>query len=110
MRKIKTGDKVVVIAGKSKGLKGTVLKVIDDVRKGLRVVVEGANIKKKHQKANPNMQIAGGIISKEAPMDASNVALVNPATEKADRVGFKVLESGEKVRYFKSNGEVVANG
>ena len=110
MRKIRKGDKVVVTTGKSKGVQGTVLKVVVSAKKGLRVIVEGANMKKKHQKANPNMQIAGGIITKEAPIDVSNVALVNPQTGKADRVGFRVLEDGSKVRFFKSNGEVVANG
>ncbi|MBT4962589.1 MAG: 50S ribosomal protein L24 [Francisellaceae bacterium] len=110
MRKIRKGDKVIVIAGKSKGLKGTVLNIVDDVRKGLRIFVEGANLKKKHQKPNPNLQIAGGIIEKEAPVDISNIALLNPETGKADKVGFKVLEDGTKVRCFKSNGEVVTNG
>jgi len=103
MRKIKKGDDVVVITGKDKGKRGTVLRVVDEKR----VVVESVNTVKKHQKPNPNAGVAGGIIEKEMPMDLSNVMLFNPATGKGDRVGFKVLEDGRKVRFFKSNGEVV---
>jgi len=102
MRKIKKGDQVVVLTGKDKGKQGTVLRVIDE-----KVVVENINMVKKHTKANPNKGEQGGILDKEMPIDASNVAIYNPATGKADRVGTKILEDGRKVRYFKSNGEVV---
>lgn len=103
MRKIKKGDDVIVITGKDKGRRGTVLRVIDDAH----LLVEGANKVKKHQKPNPMKNVTGGIVEKEMPIDVSNVALFNPATKKADRVGFKVLEDGRKVRVFRSNGEVV---
>jgi len=103
MRKIRKGDEVIVIAGRDKGNRGTVLRVRDDDR----VVVEGVNMVKKHQKGNPMQNTAGGIVEKEAPLQVSNVALYNPITKKADRVGFRVLEDGRKVRFFKSNGEVV---
>jgi large subunit ribosomal protein L24 len=102
MSKIKKGDDVIVIAGKDKGKRGTVL----EVQTG-RVVVENINMVKRHTKANPAAGESGGIVEKEMPLDVSNVALFNPATNKADRVGFKVLEDGRKVRYFKSNDEVV---
>ncbi|MEJ1355647.1 MAG: 50S ribosomal protein L24 [Candidatus Sedimenticola sp. (ex Thyasira tokunagai)] len=102
MRKIKKGDLVVVIAGKDKGKQGTVLQVIDD-----KVVVENINIVKKHTKPNPVKGDQGGILDKEMPMDASNVAIYNSTSGKADRVGVKSLDDGRKVRYFKSNGEVV---
>ena len=100
--KIRKGDDVIVIAGKDKGKRGTVLSVTDE-----RVVVENINLAKKHMKPNPNKGEQGGIVDKEMPMAVSNVALYNPATDKGDRVGFKVLEDGRKVRVFKSNGEVV---
>ncbi len=103
MRKIRKGDDVIVLTGKDKGRRGTVLRVVDDER----VVVEGVNKVKKHQKPNPLRGEAGGIVEKEMPIHVSNVALFNPVTQKADRVGFKVLEDGRKVRFFKSNGEVV---
>lgn len=103
MRKIKKGDQVVVLAGKDKGKQGTVLRVIDDQK----VVVENINMVKKHAKGNPMKGEPGGILDKEMPMDISNVAIFNPTTGKADRVGFKILEDGRKVRYFKSNDEVV---
>jgi large subunit ribosomal protein L24 len=103
MRKIKKGDDVIVLTGKDKGRRGTVLRVVDDAR----LVVEGVNKVKKHQKPNPMAGAAGGIVEKEMPIQVSNVALFNPATQKADRVGFKMLEDGRKVRFFKSNGEVV---
>ena len=103
MRKIKKGDQVVVLTGKDQGKKGTVVRVVDNDR----VVVENINMVKRHTKANPNKGVAGGILDKEMPLHISNVALFNPATEKGDRVGFKVLEDGRKVRFFKSNGEVV---
>ena len=103
MRRIKKGDEVIVITGKDKGRRGTVSSVMDDGR----VLVENINVVKKHTKGNPNAGVAGGIIDKEMPIDASNVMLFNPATDKGDRVGFKVLEDGRKVRYFKSNDEVI---
>ena len=103
MQKIHRGDDVIVIAGKDKGRRGTVLKVLDDQR----VVVESINIAKRHQKPNPNAGIAGGIVDREMPIDISNVMLFNPVTNKGDRVGFKILKDNKKVRYFKSNGEVV---
>ena len=103
MRKIRKGDKVVVLAGKDKGKQGGVSRVLPDDRG----VVEGVNMVKKHTRPNPQKGITGGILDKEAPLHISNVALVNPITGKADRVGFKTLEDGRKVRFFKSNGEVV---
>lgn len=101
-QRIRKGDDVIVIAGKDKGKRGTVLSVSDG-----RVLVENINLAKKHVKPNPNVGEPGGIVDKEMPMDISNVALFNPATDKGDRVGFKTLEDGRKVRVFKSNGEVV---
>ena len=103
MNRIRKGDQVVVISGKDKGRQGTVLNVSADDR----VIVEAVNMAKKHAKANPMQGVEGGIIEKEMPLDISNVMLFNPMTNKGDRVGFKVLEDGRKVRYFKSNGEVV---
>ncbi len=103
MRKIKKGDDVVVLTGKDKGRRGTVLRVQPD----LKLLVEGVNKVKKHAKPNPMQNAPGGIIEKEMPIQSSNVALFNPVTQKADRVGIKVLEDGRKVRFFKSNGEVV---
>ncbi len=103
MRKIRKGDDVIVIAGKEKGKRGTVIAV----RRDGRVLVQNVNMVKKHQKPNPVRGIPGGIIEKEAPIHISNVALFNPATGRADRVGIKTLEDGRKVRYFKSTGEVV---
>ncbi|MFT4652997.1 MAG: large subunit ribosomal protein L24 [Kangiellaceae bacterium] len=102
-RKIRRDDEIVVLAGKDKGKQGKVLRVVvsDD-----RVYVEGVNIVKKHQKANPQANEPGGIIDKEASIHVSNIALVNPATGKADRVGFRV-EDEKKVRFFKSNGDLV---
>lgn len=101
--KIKKGDQVVVITGRDKGKKGEVLKVLPDEN---RVVVSGVNMAKRHQKPSATGQ--GGIISKEATINVSNVALVDPKTGKASRVGFKFLENGEKVRVAKKSGEVVA--
>ena len=101
-RKIKKGDQVVVLAGKDKGKQGTVLRVL-----GETVVVENINMVKKHTKANPMQGEPRGILDKEMPIQASNVAIFNPTTGKTDRVGMKTLEDGRKVRYFKSNGEVV---
>ncbi|MCF6355060.1 MAG: 50S ribosomal protein L24 [Candidatus Polarisedimenticolaceae bacterium] len=103
MRKIKKGDQVIVLAGKDQGKRGTVVRVTNDDR----IVVENINMVKRHTKANPNKGVTGGILDKEMPLHISNVALFNPVTEKGDRVGFKVLEDGRKVRFFKSNGEVV---
>jgi large subunit ribosomal protein L24 len=103
MRKIRKGDDVVVLAGRDKGKRGTVLKVVD----AEHVLVEGANKVKKHLRPNPMKGVTGGIIDKEMPLHVSNVALFNPGTKKADRVGIKVLEDGRRVRFFKSNGEVV---
>ena len=102
MNKIRKGDEVAVLTGKDKGKRGTVLRVDGDV-----VVVEGINRVKKHVRPNPMKGEVGGIVEKEMPIQASNVAVFNSATQKADRVGFKVLEGGRKVRVFKSNGEVV---
>jgi large subunit ribosomal protein L24 len=101
-RRIRKGDDVIVIAGKDKGKRGTVLSVTDE-----RVLVENINLAKKHVKPNPNKGEQGGIVDKEMPLHISNVALFNPATDKGDRVGFKTLDDGRKVRVFKSNGEVV---
>lgn len=102
-QKIRKGDDVIVIAGKDKGKRGTVLSVQGDDR----VVVENINLAKKHVKPNPNKGEQGGILDKEMPLHVSNVALYNPAADKGDRVGFKTLDDGRKVRVFKSNGEVV---
>lgn len=104
MQKIKKGDDVIVITGKDKGKRGTVSRVMLDVD---RVLVDGINMVKKHQKPNPAAGAPGGIIDKEMPMAISNVALFNAATGKADRVGIKQLDDGRKVRFFKSNGEVL---
>ena len=103
MRKIKKGDDVIVLTGKDRGKRGTVLKIVD----AEHVLVEGANKVKKHQRPNPMKGLSGGIIDKEMPLHVSNVGLFNAATKKADRVGIKVLEDGRRVRFFKSNGEVV---
>ena len=101
--KIRRDDEVVVLAGKDKGKQGKVLKVLiaDD-----RLIIEGVNLVKKHTKPNPQLGVAGGIVEKEASIHVSNVAIVNPATGKADRVGFR-FEDEKKVRFFKSNGELV---
>ncbi len=103
MEKIRKGDDVVVITGKDKGKRGTVLVRVD----AERVIVEGVNRAKKHVKPNPVKGEVGGIVDKDMPIHISNVALFNPATQKADRVGFKVLDDGRKVRVFRSNGEQV---
>ena len=103
MRKIRSNDEVVVITGKDKGRRGKVIQVLANGQ----VLVQGINRVKKHVKPNPNAGVQGGIVEKEMPMDSSNVMLVNPATGKGDRVGFKLLEDGKKVRVFKSNGERV---
>lgn len=104
MNKIRKGDDVVILAGKDKGKRGVVLRVLDDEDK---VVVENVNMVKRHTKGNPMQGTPGGIIEKEMPIHVSNVALWNSVTNKPDRVGFKKLEDGRKVRYFKSNDEVV---
>lgn len=102
MRKLKKDDQVIVITGKDKGKRGSIQQVLDDNR----VVVAGVNVIKKHTKSNPQAGIQGGIIEREAPIDASNVAIYNPKTSKADRVGFKE-QDGKKVRVYKSNGDVI---
>ena len=103
MRKIRKGDSVVVTAGREKGRTGTVVAVKADGR----VLVENVNMVRKHQKPNPARGVQGGIVQREASLHASNVALLNPATKKADRVGVRSLKDGRKVRFFKSNGELV---
>jgi large subunit ribosomal protein L24 len=102
MKKIRKGDEVVVIAGRDKGRRGTVVKVLDG-----KVIVENINVVKRHTRPNPARNVPGGIVEKEAPIDVSNVMLWNPVTKKGDRVGFRTLADGRKVRYFKSNNEVV---
>lgn len=102
MLKIKRNDEVIVIAGKDKGKRGKVQKVRADGK----VIVSGVNMIKKHQRANPNLGQPGGIIEKEAALDASNVAIFNPESQKADRVGFRI-ESGQKLRFFKSNNALI---
>ncbi len=103
MQRIKKGDEVVVVAGRDKGKRGTVLRRVD----AEHVLVEGVNRAKKHQRPNPMKNITGGIVDKDMPIHISNVALYNPATQKADRVGFKTLADGRKVRVYRSNGEQV---
>ena len=104
MKKIRKGDRVSILSGCDKGKQGDIIRVVDNGRK---VLVQGINIIKKHTKPNPQLGTAGGIIEKEAPIFLSKVGLYNPATKKPDTVGFRTLEDGKKVRYFKSNGEVV---
>lgn len=103
MQKIKQGDEIIVVVGKDKGKLGKVSKVLEDNK----LLVEGINLVKKHQRGNPNLGISGGIVDKNMPIDISNVALFNPKTKKADRVGFRILDDGKKVRYFKSTNEIV---
>ena len=103
MKRLRKGDQVIVISGKDKGRQGTILKVMADDR----VLVESINMVKKHTKPNPMQGVEGGIVEKEMPLHVSNVMIFNPVTNKGDRVGFKLLEDDRKVRYFKSNGEVV---
>jgi len=103
MNRIRQGDEVVVIAGKDKSRRGSVIRVYDDDR----VLVEGINVARKHQKPNPNAGVPGGIIEKEMPIDISNVMIYNPTAGKGDRVGIRSLADGRKVRYFKSNDEVL---
>src|SRR6266436_47448 len=102
MQKIRKGDMVVVTTGREKGKRGTVLRILTD-----KVLIEGVNRVKKHQRPNPVKGQTGGIIDKDMPIDISNVALFNPQTKKADRIGFKQMEDERKVRVFKSNGEMV---
>jgi large subunit ribosomal protein L24 len=103
MRKFRKGDQVVVLTGRDKGRQGAVIRVLDDDQ----LIVEGINMVKRHQRPNPQAGKQGGIQSKEMPMHVSKVAIWNPATKKADRVGFKVLADGKKVRRFSSNGEML---
>jgi large subunit ribosomal protein L24 len=103
MRKLKKGDNVVVITGRDKGKRGDVARVVD----ALHVVVNGINTVKRHTRPNPLKNQPGGIVTKELPIHVSNVAIWNPVTQKADRVGFRTLEDGRKVRFFKSNGEQI---
>ena len=103
--KIRTNDEVIVITGKDKGKTGKVTRVLTSEH---RVLVEGINVKKKHQKPNPNLGVQGGIVDIEAPIDVSNVAIYNPDTKKADRVGFRI-EDGKKVRFFKSNDKIISS-
>jgi large subunit ribosomal protein L24 len=102
MNRIRKGDQVIVIAGADKGKKGEVVRVAGD-----RVVVQNINIVKRHTKPNPQANVAGGIVEKEAPIHISNVMLLNSATGKGERIGFKVLENGRKVRVFRSSGEAI---
>lgn len=103
MRRIKQGDEIVVITGKDKGKRGKVVRMLGEEK----VVVENINLVKRHTRPNPARNSPGGILEKEMPLHISNVALYNPVTGKADRIGFRMLENGKKVRYFKSNNEVV---
>ena len=103
MRKIKRGDEIVVITGKDKGKRGKV----EELLANNRLIVNGVQMVKKHQKPNPQMGQSGGIIPRESPIQISNIAIFNKTTEKADRIGFKILEDGKKIRIFKSNGEAV---
>ena len=103
MQKIRKGDEVYVLTGRDNGKRGAVMRLLDTDQ----VIVEGVNMVKRHTKPNPQLGVAGGIVEKEAPIHVSNVALYNPVTEKPDRVGIRTLEDGRKVRFFKSNNEVV---
>ena len=103
MRKIKKGDNVVVIAGRDKGKRGDVARYVDDSH----VIVNGVNTVRRHTKPNPMKNQPGGIVSKEAPVHVSNVAIWNPVTQKPDRIGFKLMPDGRKLRFYKSNGEQI---
>jgi len=103
MRKIKKGDNVVVITGRDKGKRGDVARIVDD----MHVVVNGINAMKKHAKPNPLKNQPGGIISKEVPIHVSNIAIWNPVTQKPDRIGFRTMDDGRKLRFYKSNGELI---
>ena len=103
MRKIKKGDNVVVIAGKDKGKRGDVARYVDDTH----VIVNGVNTVRRHTKPNPMKNQPGGIVTKDLPIHVSNVAIWNPVTQKPDRIGFRLLDDGRKVRFYKSNGEQI---
>lgn len=103
MSKIKKNDEVIILAGKDKGSRGSVLRVLEG-----KVLVSGVNKVKKHQKPNPVKGLTGGIVEQEMPIEVSNVAIYNASAKKADRVGYKILEDGSKVRVYKSSGEVIA--
>ena len=103
MNKIRKGDEIVVIAGKDKGRRGTVLQILEDDR----VLVEGVNVVKKHQKPNPNAGVQGGIVDQEMPLDISNVLVFNPKSKKGERVGIRVNDDGSKERIFRSTGDTV---
>ena len=103
MRKIRKGDNVVVIAGRDKGKRGDVARIVDDSH----VIVNGVNTVKRHTKPNPMKNQPGGIVTKEVPIHISNVAIWNPVTQKPDRIGFRLMEDGRKLRFFKSNGEQI---
>ena len=103
MNKLKKGDPVIVIAGKDKGKKGEIIKVMDNGK----VLITDVNLVKKHVKPNPNKEETGGIIEREMPLHASNIMIYNPISKKADKIGFKTLENGKKVRIYKSNKEVI---
>jgi large subunit ribosomal protein L24 len=103
MRKIRKGDNVVVIAGRDKGKRGDVAQIVDD----FHVIVNGVNTVKRHTKPNPMKNQPGGIVTKEVPIHVSNVAIWNPVTQKPDRIGFRMMEDGRKLRFFKSNGEQI---
>ena len=103
MRKIKKGDNVVVIAGRDKGKRGDVSRIVDETH----VIVNGINTVKKHTKPNPMKNQPGGIVTKDLPIHVSNVAIWNPVTQKPDRIGFRLLDDGRKVRFYKSNGEQI---
>ncbi|ABA58771.1 50S ribosomal protein L24 [Nitrosococcus oceani] len=103
MRRVRVGDEVIVTAGRSKGKQGKILRILGDER----VIVQDVNMVKRHTRPNPTANKPGGIIEREASIHISNVMLYNPATEKGDRIGFRRLEDGRKVRYFKSNDEII---
>ena len=103
MNRIRKGDTVVIMVGKDRGRQGTVLRTLPDNR----VIVEGLNLVKKHTKPNPQAGLQGGIVEREAPLNLSNVQIYNPTTQRPDRIGFRTLEDGRKVRFFKSNQEVI---
>jgi len=104
MQKLRQGDDVIVIVGKDKGKLGKIQKLVGDQK----VLVEGINTVKKHQKGNPNLGTSGGIVDKDMPINISNIAIFNPKTKKADRVGFKYLDDGKKVRFYKSTNDVIS--
>ena len=103
MQRIRKGDEVVVISGRDKGKRGDVARIVDDTH----VVVNGVNAMKKHAKPNPLKNQPGGIISKEVPIHVSNIAIWNPVTQKPDRIGFRTMDDGRKLRFYKSNGELI---